>query len=515
MSSWSARCGACGRPRRPLPNASSSHHLAAHADRISRRLYLHIMARLSNEERDILHALIEEYGEAFLQEYINQKFAPVIIKLRRIGVHNADDWIDIESFTEWIISASQKSARPSTPAVPTSSMPLRSLSNMPVSSPASAFRTPIKSKTTPNYRAPSSSLPPSSPPGSTPPSSTVPYRLPSVPIYVSDPTPPPVSALLQEKRKRQPTTASDEVIIVEQPQSPRPKHKKKKKKDSNMIDITRQKRVRELVTIDHPPVYFDVPKNTEDRAYLLDLTEQRDEPAFLDDEGEPRSMAWIVLKHNHDAFATRKSKSRKCNVVALDTECHAIEFSCSGTYVCDRFDATTLQNYERFKAKEGEQNELFGMERDMSEHSTQSLAARASRNCTGIPTYRPFKSVKHNYDGKTGFVGCSGWRVGDQKGDHRFTPIPRQHNERIIQHLFAHNGQLDPNDVTENDKQECTRMQAPRNGGKVAATRPCKGRWSLASAQLGAPSTLRLTPRIAALSSSCITYRTITLRRRR
>ncbi|TRM60893.1 hypothetical protein BD626DRAFT_503120 [Schizophyllum amplum] len=79
------------------------------------------MTELSPEDLEDLAALLEENGGvAMLQRYIDEVFSPTIIRMKRITVDNAEEWVD--KFTDWIVAASQQRHR-------TSSTPFRSISN--------------------------------------------------------------------------------------------------------------------------------------------------------------------------------------------------------------------------------------------------------------------------------------------------------------------------------------------------------------------------------------------------
>ncbi|TRM60998.1 hypothetical protein BD626DRAFT_96388 [Schizophyllum amplum] len=91
------------------------------------------MTELSPEDLEDLAALLEENGGvAMLQRYIDEVFSPTIIRMKRITIDNAEEWIDLAKFTDWIVAASQQRPR-------TSSTPFRSISN--TSSEQDAYRT--------------------------------------------------------------------------------------------------------------------------------------------------------------------------------------------------------------------------------------------------------------------------------------------------------------------------------------------------------------------------------------
>ncbi|KAI5823694.1 hypothetical protein K523DRAFT_325156 [Schizophyllum commune Tattone D] len=438
------------------------------------------MGGLSADDLEILEALIEENGRDALQRYIDDTFSPTLIKVKRMTTENAAEWIDIANFTDWIVAVCQGQLRPA-PDTPRAT-PFRSITNQLSSTPVGAFRTPTK----PVYRAPSSPLPPSSPPGSSPCPPT--YQLAHSSSSLAGPI---------EKRKRQLTAGSDEILIISPSASPRIKPKKKKAKKKkrqdydddeisvvDVVKITRQKAVRKIITLDTPPPYFDIPRENNDFVYLLDLSGSSTDLQYQDTKGEEHGMAWIITNFNHDAFTSKHSKSKLVDVAALGVMCKFVELACSGVYICDQFDNAQLAGYERFEVDEEEMKMLFDQEREASEHAGQSFASRAATfyndamrskckgDCTGVPVYRTFKSMQMNFDGKMGFIGCSGWKIGDSRGDHRFLTIPRQFCERIIRLLFQTGGVLDPADLTDADILSCARIQAPRNGGKGAKLCP-------------------------------------------
>ncbi|KAL1694681.1 hypothetical protein GGG16DRAFT_100370 [Schizophyllum commune] len=420
------------------------------------------MPELSPDDLDALTALTEVYGEGIVEQYAKATFPTVVIKLKNLSAKNASEWINIKRFTDWIVTASQDldgtlpaSQNDTTRALsntPSASQgtPFRSRMNIPFNTLIDdASQTPTKASSyAASYRAPSSSLPPSSPPGYSP----VREPLSPPPLSDSPDLPELFVPTLIEKRKRQSTGDSDMPIIISNPPSTVVKPKKKKKKAkavSPKVVINRQTTARELVVLPVQPLppYFDVPH----------------------DKNE-----------NHDALQQHKSNTRRTKVVALDdAECFVLGFNCKGVFHCSEFDKARLHAFERYEADEIDMKELFDAERDLSQHSAQSLATRVAtffheannepcrkEGCKGVAVYRKFKSASMNYDGKEGFIGCSCWRPGDKNGDHRFYVIPRQISEHHIIELFKNNGRFDAADLVEADLQPCVRMRALRNGGK-------------------------------------------------
>ncbi|KAL1740943.1 hypothetical protein HDZ31DRAFT_10854, partial [Schizophyllum fasciatum] len=458
------------------------------------------MGELSPEDAEAFDALIEEYGPDILQQYMTAVFPPIIIKVKRMTIANAPDWINVAKFTDWLVAVCQEDAARAGQATP-----LRSLSNGLTSSPSkeSSLCTPTKARSTamatrtPSrkaYCAPSSSLPPSSPPGYTPSRrGSSPLLRPSSPPPLSESSPLPelvYTTLTLEKRKHQLTAASDDVIVVSPAPSPasKPKRKKKKQDAVDFVVINRQTSIRRLISLPAPqlPPYFDVPHDKKDVAYLLDLNQHPQAHHYKDKAGKELDIGSLIIRHNYDSFNTKLNKWRQTAVVALGgVECFVLEFFCNGVYHCSEFNTDMLNGYERFEADDDNMKDLFLAEQDLSKHSTQSLAARAvafyhdtmskpckMRSCDGVAVYRKFKSISSNYDGKEGFIGCSGWAAGDQTGDHRFITIPRQFCKRVVKHLFQHEGRIESDDLSEANTQACSRMQAPRNGGKGAKRCP-------------------------------------------
>ncbi|KAL1671453.1 hypothetical protein EV122DRAFT_256488 [Schizophyllum commune] len=318
------------------------------------------MGGLSADDLEILEALIEENGRDALQRYIDDTFSPTLIKVKRMTTENAAEWIDIANFTDWIVAVCQGQLRPA-PDTPRAT-PFRS--TLPLYH-KSAILYPSWCLSNAHKAAHSSSS-------------------------LGGPI---------EKRKRQLTAGSDEILIISPSASPRIKPKKKKAKKKrqdydddeisvvDVVKITRQKAVRKIITLDTPPPYFDIPRETNDFVFR-----------YQDTKGEEHGMAWIITNFNHDAFTSKHSKSKLVDVAALGVMCKFVELSCSGVYTCDQFDNAQLAGYERFEVDEEEMKMLFDQEREASEHAGQSLASRAATfyndamrskckgDCTGVPS---------------------------------------------------------------------------------------------------------------------------------
>ncbi|KAL1663919.1 hypothetical protein GGF50DRAFT_89030 [Schizophyllum commune] len=69
------------------------------------------MASLCTDQRQYLDALIAEHGEGKLQEYIDEKFTPTILRLRRMSPANAHTWIDLDAYVDWLIQDCQRRDR--------------------------------------------------------------------------------------------------------------------------------------------------------------------------------------------------------------------------------------------------------------------------------------------------------------------------------------------------------------------------------------------------------------------
>ncbi|KAI0356054.1 hypothetical protein OH77DRAFT_1538515 [Trametes cingulata] len=276
-------------------------------------------------------------------------------------------------------------------------------------------------------------------------------------------------------------------------------HSTQTEDNNTWIYITRQTRVRKLITLTEVPRCWHVPLPDEDTAYLLDLSNDPEDKWMR--KGEPMSMAAIIKAEDQDAWGggSSGSKQKTVKVQALSNdknspvECQQADHICQGIYRCEYLDPSILDHCARYVPDPEEVRELAEAERLQNVAQTSSEEAEATmfynfaqaskckfknadgEQCAGRPVLR--KAAKQSPDGKYYFVGCSGWSRSDPDDGrgHRWITIPLNINEQLILELFQTRGEFKTR-LHEADcaiaGNKCTHMVPRRSGGKGEQTCP-------------------------------------------
>ncbi|KAJ6580373.1 hypothetical protein DFH09DRAFT_1076637 [Mycena vulgaris] len=122
---------------------------------------------------------------------------------------------------------------------------------------------------------------------------------------------------------------------------------------------------------------------------------------------------------------------------------------CNGGLRCEFFDTRLIpQDYERIDLDMSLMQEIFARDLEQNENdSGTSIAVTASffrivknlkctkAGCTGRAVLKSLRDGPSN-DGKTKFIGCSMWRMGEQY-DHRYAALPSTVDEEVLAEYMA------------------------------------------------------------------------------
>ncbi|KAJ6485503.1 hypothetical protein DFH09DRAFT_1339782 [Mycena vulgaris] len=148
---------------------------------------------------------------------------------------------------------------------------------------------------------------------------------------------------------------------------------------------------------------------------------------------------------------------------------------CNGGLRCEFFDTRLIpQDYERTDLDMSLMQEIFARDLEQNENdSGTSIAVTASffrivknlkctkAGCTGRAVLKSLRDGPSN-DGKTKFIGCSMWRMGEQY-DHRYAALPSTVDEEVLAKYMAGTA-IASDDVSEYDTDSCAHFIHPRHG---------------------------------------------------
>ncbi|KAJ6483033.1 hypothetical protein DFH09DRAFT_1462238 [Mycena vulgaris] len=316
--------------------------------------------------------IVAAAGPGRLKAYIDEIFEPAFVALGYYTEENAETWLDIDKFMRWISRNAPKSATtpPSTSATHSSSHrehiePSSSQSALPPSSPIPPTSSPIPQKSPPLSGRPSGPL-------ATHASSS--RKSPPSAIHISDSDEDlPATVTLPSaarKRKRKRTTGTEAVDTADSDSDcvvfPTNKKGKARKKQNTsgkpMHEVTQQFRVSEIIDVHEPRACWTVPDpdKGDDFVYRLDMTD--DVRDWVDDKGEPLSMAAIIKSEDQDAWGkgSAGSLSKATKVTALaGVLCQVAKHDCQGVFICDQLDKSLLDGHERYHPDDEETRALF------------------------------------------------------------------------------------------------------------------------------------------------------------
>ncbi|KAF7311222.1 hypothetical protein MKEN_01023800 [Mycena kentingensis (nom. inval.)] len=247
---------------------------------------------------------------------------------------------------------------------------------------------------------------------------------------------PPVPAVLTSTaiRKRKRGEESDEsdtevpngasrsvgaVLAVRKPKGKGKSTRSKRDDPSRVVQLTRETWVRRLIPVEGIPRCWDIPEDGDAVAFLWDLSGAEYDSRF---NRPSDSMLSVFKDASLDAWTGGSAGSTKksTKVPALDDlPCSKATHFCNGSWICDQLDPALLpDDFARYIADDAQQDEFYEALCDVNERQTQTPAPRN--------------------DGKHGFIGCTGFVVG-QRG-HRFVPIPKEVDETLLVELYNHDG---------------------------------------------------------------------------
>ncbi|KAK6995619.1 hypothetical protein R3P38DRAFT_2485248, partial [Favolaschia claudopus] len=247
----------------------------------------------------------------------------------------------------------------------------------------------------------------------------------------------------------------------------------------NKIKISRTEKVECVVELSEIPERFPVP--AVDTAYILDFS--GDERAGKETKGGKLKGFDAFLKEEGHSWGkgSNGSTTRDTNCVVLGgIPTRRSTHKCNGAYKCEFFDPELLNGYER---DDGEDmsltRKIFDLQLTQNRTDSGSAAGKAvsfhrvvqgykkrgcrKPGCRGHPVLRRLKSGP-NADGKTMFVGCSGWTAADSFG-HTYAAIPAEVDESI--YATYHNGTAVPPSIFEDHDDDtglCAHLAHPRHG---------------------------------------------------
>jgi hypothetical protein len=180
---------------------------------------------------------------------------------------------------------------------------------------------------------------------------------------------------------------SSESDVDSQPEVAQPPKKKQKgKRASNAkegrVDITRVTSVGFLKELKDLPRIWEVPREKNGFAYVLDLNGSSHKYRELGKDGEEgKEMGILAIIRDRDADAwktrsggarTKLDPSRMSKVFPLGgANCWKATLECNGMYTCEFFDTDRfLKDYARYELDEDKRREIFEAERELSMKQT-------------------------------------------------------------------------------------------------------------------------------------------------
>ncbi|KAF9552496.1 hypothetical protein CPC08DRAFT_728578 [Agrocybe pediades] len=437
----------------------------------------------------LVERVIQLSGPSIFEKFMLEKFGAEMLELNYYSQENAHEWIDIKQFMNYVAknrpvdptkqspSALIEAKRVVHASLSSDSHPITPVAH----SGGSGIRQRMPTSITP-------SLPPTKPPA--PRVKIEPIKLEPdltqdfIEVSSDDSIPAKSTKTTKSKKRKMRRRSSsggsdsDTVEIVREIKTKKRKRKKNrttKGADDERVIITSHTKVNELKTITQLPSTWTI----YDGAYLLDLTD--DPREWIDGKGDLMSMAAIIKSQDQDSWTQSGSgghtQANKCPKVAPlnDAQCQVLSHKCGGVYHCDQLDMSLLDGHERYAPDEEDMKDLFKAEREVNLAESSSIHARAvsfykdamkqkcrahNGTCAGEAVFRKYKGKSH--DGKAGFIGCSLW-VLEKGNDHRFMPIPRDVDEKLVKELFD---SPDGSFSESVDTKQCARVLHTRHGGR-------------------------------------------------
>ncbi|KAJ2913164.1 hypothetical protein MD484_g7252, partial [Candolleomyces efflorescens] len=228
----------------------------------------------------------------------------------------------------------------------------------------------------------------------------------------------------------------------------------KAQKTEGTFRLTKKLTVGRLKPVAEIPRTWPVPRNS--AAYLVDF-----EHVQLPQTNKGAQMTMDAFIRHEDQDSWRGSTGHLKGDVGVyglvpedptqSTLCRRVALNCQGIKVCEQFDEGLLAGCERYEKDEDETCEFLTLEGDANESEASSTLAAVARfwaliqqttcsvHCNGEPTLRKLK--KKNRDGKSVFVGCTGWHL-QEKYKHRYLSVPWNIDEELLKQVFKNNGTL-------------------------------------------------------------------------
>ncbi|KIJ53666.1 hypothetical protein M422DRAFT_241905 [Sphaerobolus stellatus SS14] len=274
-----------------------------------------------------IQALIRAVGDDMVLAYRNQNFLPTIVNACPdfYSVANAASWVNAQNFMLFVADWFQKPQprTPQTHGLTHSSSPIGKAPYISVEQSPSAKR-PQFSLSTDIDACPSSPTAHLTARRHSQPSQSM-----NLPEYSSESEAdvPPVTG---RKQKR--------------------KTKGEKNIEAGLIQVTRKLWVKRVVHLSEVPQTWEVPREGDSVAYILDLTNSAFE--YRNGDGNIRSMAAIIKNKSTDAWGEGSGGSKKegLKIMLLENkQGQRVIHRCRGSFPCSHADMATLDGYTHYE----------------------------------------------------------------------------------------------------------------------------------------------------------------------
>ncbi|EIM78962.1 uncharacterized protein STEHIDRAFT_164157 [Stereum hirsutum FP-91666 SS1] len=220
--------------------------------------------------------------------------------------------------------------------------------------------------------------------------------------------------------------------------------------------ITRQCRVKVLETVHGLPHYYPIPRVS--TGYVLDLRDpQYDFSDLVAGKRPPPDRAdSIILNRDQDSWASHGA-GKNCTTADIPGErfglaqglvkCRRVRMECKGTQHCEDADLSIISG-ERFELEPEKRAALFDAQTririqegmDANQRVATFWRSIQTRPCPfpkcggGLSQARYQNGAKN---GKTYFIGCTGFRRGETNPGHRYIAIPTDVDEHRLSRIIA------------------------------------------------------------------------------
>ncbi|KAF9494598.1 hypothetical protein BDN71DRAFT_1507567 [Pleurotus eryngii] len=407
----------------------------------------------SSDDPQKLRKLLDTVGPDLLGVYRDETISGDILAISdpdEFSFENAKDWVSLVALKCWYIRHCQISTA-STPSPHPFPLTLPGTSQDP-------FKTPSRTHSTPTNRAISASHLSAMTTSSLVTTPTIVKPEDDNDIIFVSATPTTIKWKRREIIEISDSESSD--MEVKQANTPMEWKKLKREPDLNTenmrgIQITREAFIDCLISVDDFKTCWPVGKG-ERVGYLINA--KQDTRNWPECHGEKMSMARKIKSFDQDAWGAGTAGSTKETpyIFPLQTECQVARHICQGIFHCNHIGHEFFNGVERYEPDPNQRQDWWEAERKQNQAESESSARLAAifykelhvtpcphvaddgTECASLPVMRPLK--EKNFDGKKSFIGCQGWRKGDQARSHRWATIPRNINEGLLLELFRNKG---------------------------------------------------------------------------